>query len=43
MFGALGWSAFGNVIGGVLLVTAVRLLRVSHRVEENRAEAQSGR
>lgn len=35
--GALAWSALGNVIGGVLLVTAVRLLRVPHRVHEERA------
>ena len=33
---ALGWSAFGNVVGGVLLVTALRLLRVPHRVVESR-------
>jgi formate/nitrite transporter FocA (FNT family) len=34
---ALAWSAFGNVIGGVGLVTSIRLLRVPHRVEEERA------
>jgi formate/nitrite transporter FocA (FNT family) len=35
--GALGWAALGNVIGGVGLVTSIRLLRVPHRVEEERA------
>ncbi len=34
--GALGWSALGNVIGGTVLVTSVRLLRVPHRVAESR-------
>jgi formate/nitrite transporter FocA (FNT family) len=34
--GALGWSALGNVIGGIVLVTSVRLLRVPHRVAESR-------
>ncbi|WP_369055566.1 formate/nitrite transporter family protein [Kineococcus terrestris] len=34
----LGWSALGNLTGGLVLVTAVRLLRVPHRV----AEAQQG-
>ena len=36
--GALGWSALGNVVGGVGLVTAVRLLRVPHRIAEERAK-----
>ncbi len=40
--GALGWSAFGNLVGGVFLVTSLRLLRVSHRVEESREEGQTG-
>ena len=40
--GALGWSAFGNLVGGLVLVTAVRLLRISHRVEESRAQGQTG-
>ncbi|CAN5399625.1 formate/nitrite transporter family protein [soil metagenome] len=34
--GALGWSLLGNVIGGVGLVTGIRLLRVPKRVEEER-------
>jgi formate-nitrite transporter family protein len=34
--GALAWSAFGNLLGGVVLVTAIRLLRVPHRVAEER-------
>ncbi len=40
--GALGWSAFGNLVGGLVLVTSVRLLRVPHRVEESREEGQTG-
>jgi formate-nitrite transporter family protein len=35
--GALGWAALGNILGGVGLVTSIRLLRVPHRVEEERA------
>ncbi len=34
---ALAWSALGNLIGGVGLVTSIRLLRVQHRVAEERA------
>jgi formate/nitrite transporter FocA (FNT family) len=34
--GALGWSALGNVVGGLGLVTGIRLLRVSHRVRDAR-------
>lgn len=34
--GALGWSLLGNVVGGVGLVTGLRLLRVPKRVEEER-------
>ena len=33
---ALAWSALGNLVGGIVLVTAVRLLRVPHRVREER-------
>jgi formate/nitrite transporter FocA (FNT family) len=36
--GALGWSTLGNLLGGLVLVTAVRLLRVPHRVVEERAK-----
>jgi formate/nitrite transporter FocA (FNT family) len=36
---ALGWSAFGNLAGGLGLVTSVRLLRVQHRVQEVREES----
>jgi formate-nitrite transporter family protein len=36
--GALGWSALGNVVGGLVLVTALRLLRVPHRVVQARSE-----
>ncbi len=39
--GALGWSAFGNLLGGLVLVTALRLLRVPHRVAESRDEGAS--
>jgi formate/nitrite transporter FocA (FNT family) len=34
--GALGWASFGNLLGGIGLVTSIRLLRVTHRVEERR-------
>ena len=36
----MAWSALGNLIGGVGLVTSIRLLRVPHRVAEERAESQ---
>ena len=35
--GALGWSVLGNIIGGVGLVTFLRLLRVPNKVVEERA------
>jgi formate/nitrite transporter FocA (FNT family) len=35
---ALGWSGFGNVIGGIGLVTSIRLLQAPHRVAEERAD-----
>lgn len=34
---ALTWSIFGNLVGGIGLVTGLRLLRVTRRVEESRA------
>ena len=34
---ALGWSALGNVVGGTVLVTGLRLLRVPHKVASERA------
>ncbi|MFS0885463.1 formate/nitrite transporter family protein [Aeromicrobium sp. 179-A 4D2 NHS] len=40
--GALGWSAFGNLVGGLVLVTGIRLLRIPHRVAESRAQGQTG-
>ncbi|MEO8851933.1 MAG: formate/nitrite transporter family protein [Allobranchiibius sp.] len=40
--GALGWSAFGNLIGGLVLVTGIRLLRIPHRIAESRDEGQTG-
>jgi formate-nitrite transporter family protein len=38
---AMAWSALGNIIGGVGLVTSIRLLRVPHRVAEERAESHA--
>jgi formate-nitrite transporter family protein len=35
--GAFGWSVLGNIIGGVGIVSAIRLLRVPHRLMEERA------
>ena len=35
---ALAWSGFGNLIGGTVLVTSIRLLQVPHRVAEERAD-----
>lgn len=40
--GALAWAAFGNLVGGLVLVTGLRLLRISHRVQESRDEGQTG-
>jgi formate/nitrite transporter FocA (FNT family) len=40
--GALGWSAVGNLAGGLVLVTALRLLRVTHRVAADREDGQTG-
>lgn len=40
--GALGWSVFGNLVGGLVLVTGLRLLRIPHRVAESREEGQTG-
>jgi formate/nitrite transporter FocA (FNT family) len=37
--GAFAWSAFGNMVGGIGLVTAIRLLRVPRRVEEEREDS----
>jgi len=36
--GALIWAVIGNLAGGLVLVTAIRLLRVSHKVAEERAQ-----
>jgi len=35
----MGWAALGNVLGGLVLVTAIRMLRVPHRLAEARAAA----
>lgn len=34
----LGWSVLGNLLGGVGLVTAIRLLRARHRVADARGD-----
>jgi formate/nitrite transporter FocA (FNT family) len=34
---ALAWSGFGNIIGGIALVTSIRLLQAPHRVAAERA------
>lgn len=36
--GALGWSALGNLVGGLGLVTAIRLLRAQQRVRAERSD-----
>jgi formate/nitrite transporter FocA (FNT family) len=36
--GALAWSSFGNLLGGVGLVTFIRLVRVPHRVAAERRQ-----
>ncbi len=41
MLGALGWSMLGNMVGGIGLVTGLRLLRVPRRVEEEREHPSS--
>jgi len=41
-FGLLCWSALGNLAGGLVLVTAVRLLRVPHRIAEERQDGGRG-
>jgi formate-nitrite transporter family protein len=35
--GALGWSALGNLVGGVGLVAMLRLIRVPHKIAEERS------
>ena len=37
----LAWAVLGNMLGGIVLVTSTRLLRVPHRVVEERAAASS--
>jgi len=37
--GALGWSTMGNLVGGLGLVTAIRLLRSHERVKRERARS----
>ncbi len=38
---AFGWSALGNLVGGIGLVTALRLLRVSSRASEERRRTRA--
>ncbi len=40
---ALGWALLGNLVGGIGLVTGLRLLRVPQRVEEEREHPESNR
>jgi hypothetical protein len=37
-----GWAALGNIVGGVGLVTVLRLLPVPHKVREERARPALG-
>ena len=37
-----GWAALGNLVGGVGLVTVLRLLQVSHEVSKERSEPAPG-
>ena len=36
------WAAFGNLIGGVGLVTVLRLVQVSHKLKEERENPAMG-
>lgn len=36
------WAAFGNLVGGVVLVTALRVLQVPHRVREEQEHPAPG-
>jgi formate/nitrite transporter FocA (FNT family) len=37
-----GWAALGNIVGGIGLVTLLRLLQVPHKVQEERANPAPG-
>jgi formate/nitrite transporter FocA (FNT family) len=37
-----GWAVLGNLVGGIALVTVLRLLQVPHRVQEERAHPALG-
>lgn len=37
-----GWAALGNMVGGIGLVTLLRLLQVPHKVQEERAHPAPG-
>lgn len=41
-FEAMAWASFGNLIGGVGLVTGMRLLQVPHRVREEQEHPAPG-
>jgi hypothetical protein len=36
---ALAWPGFGNLIGGITLVTSIRLLQSPHRIAEERTRS----
>ncbi|WP_241248898.1 formate/nitrite transporter family protein [Rhodococcus sp. X156] len=38
--GALGWSALGNLVGGLGLVTSIRLLRTKNRLQRERQKTK---
>ncbi|HUR50740.1 MAG TPA: formate/nitrite transporter family protein [Mycobacteriales bacterium] len=40
--GAAAWAALGNVVGGVALVSALRVLQVPHKVQEERRNPALG-
>jgi hypothetical protein len=35
---ALAWPGFGTLIGGIALVTSIRLLQMPHRIAEERTQ-----
>jgi formate/nitrite transporter FocA (FNT family) len=37
-----GWAAFGNIVGGIALVTLLRLLQVPHKVKDERSNPAPG-
>jgi formate/nitrite transporter FocA (FNT family) len=39
---SMSWAALGNIVGGVGLVTLLRMLQVPHRVQRVRADSRDG-